>query len=662
LRQFFWHWQRRSTNGTVQIAHKANTASLPMNGQGDPHVRRDARLPVGPRLIIAIAVFLAVWGAKLTVIDAFGSDLPFWDQWAKEGEQLYAPWLDRGEVWRNLFVPHNEHRIAPTLLLNFGLMQASGQWDARVQCVVSAGLHAALLTGIFLWSARRLSCRWAHFAAVMLVAVGAAPIAGENILGGFQSQFYFLIGFSILAMGGLLLNRALSFWWWAGVVAGTAALVSMGSGFLWTIPVILISALRLWRRESQWSACTSLLTAVLIACLGGWLHTAVPAHQPFHAQSVAAFFLYAARCLSWPWMDRAWLGPILWFPWLALCATQLFNTVRSKWSIERTSDEATPAAVFITATGLWVLLQIAAVSYARGGGGEVPPSRYGDVASIGVMMSFCALALLKMRFDISPVIVGTWSGTVAVSLLLATHHLLHMALPNKKADNVAYERNVQQFILSDDIRVLEKKSVPFPNSDWLARVLRHQRVGAILPVSVRRPLPIVGLENGAPPDLPPLTNRVTRSVLGPGEWRSEVLPRGSGWWKIETCGHLAKEGASLSIRSAKDGGVLATIAPSKSALSHWRAAYVRAPAEPAVLVARTDSANHWFAFSEPVEMSALSHAVWLGGKYGIFVSCGGVLLGLGTIAASFHKFFHAVGSPHNSLSDNLTFRDTHGRV
>src|SRR5215213_4173804 len=81
---------------------------------------------------VAIALFLLIWGAKLAVIDRFGSDVPFWDQWAKEGELTYAPWLERGEFWRNLFVPHNEHRIAPTLAVNLALVMISGQWDARV--------------------------------------------------------------------------------------------------------------------------------------------------------------------------------------------------------------------------------------------------------------------------------------------------------------------------------------------------------------------------------------------------------------------------------------------------------------------------------------------------------------------------------------------------
>ena len=109
------------------------------------------------RVLLALAVFLVVVGAKLVVIERSGTDLPFWDQWAKEGELTHAPWLERGELWKNLFTPHNEHRIAPTLATNLALVATSGQWDARVQCVVSGALHALLLAALFLWASGQVS-------------------------------------------------------------------------------------------------------------------------------------------------------------------------------------------------------------------------------------------------------------------------------------------------------------------------------------------------------------------------------------------------------------------------------------------------------------------------------------------------------------------------
>jgi hypothetical protein len=154
------------------------------------------RAGIVPRLLLALAVFVVIVGAKLVVIERSGTDLPFWDQWAKEGELTHAPWLERGELWKNLFTPHNEHRIAPTLATNLALVASSGQWDARVQCVVSGALHALLLAALFLWAAGQV--RPNHLLPLFLLATvtGAAPISWENLLSGFQSQFYFLALFS----------------------------------------------------------------------------------------------------------------------------------------------------------------------------------------------------------------------------------------------------------------------------------------------------------------------------------------------------------------------------------------------------------------------------------------------------------------------------------
>jgi hypothetical protein len=138
-------------------------------------------------LVIAISVFFLVWSAKLWTIGRYGSDLPYWDQWAKEGEHLFVPLLTEGEFWSKLLLPHNEHRIAPTLALNATLLLwGDQQWDARVQCAASAMLHAVIAAGLVYWSAGRFRRRWGLGAVLVIVAVTMPPIAWENLLGGFN--------------------------------------------------------------------------------------------------------------------------------------------------------------------------------------------------------------------------------------------------------------------------------------------------------------------------------------------------------------------------------------------------------------------------------------------------------------------------------------------
>ena len=100
---------------------------------------------------LACCLFALILGAKLWVVDRFGSDIPNWDQWDAEGTNLFLPYFQHHLDFIDLFKPHNEHRIFFTKALNLGLLLAGGQWDARVQCVANAALHSAFAVMIFLW-------------------------------------------------------------------------------------------------------------------------------------------------------------------------------------------------------------------------------------------------------------------------------------------------------------------------------------------------------------------------------------------------------------------------------------------------------------------------------------------------------------------------------
>ena len=126
--------------------------------------------------------------------------MPYWDQWDAEAVQLLIPWFENDQFVFHLFQPHNEHRVVLTKLQNLALVLLGGQWDARLQCVANAVLSGLLAVGLWWMFTRDCARRW-H---VPLLAVSAAafglPLAWENILGGFHSQQYWLLGLSALAI------------------------------------------------------------------------------------------------------------------------------------------------------------------------------------------------------------------------------------------------------------------------------------------------------------------------------------------------------------------------------------------------------------------------------------------------------------------------------
>jgi hypothetical protein len=496
------------------------------------------------RAALALALFFTIWGAKLVTIDRYGSDLPYWDQWAKEGDYLLTPWAERHELWKNLFLPHNEHRIAPTLALNLVLVAQGGQWDARVQCVASAALHAALAAGLFLWTLRRFPLPWA-------LAAGSRPPPrrrSAHRLGKRPRRLPIPVllplrlhplrpprpPFRTRALPPLVARRRLR------------PPCSREHGLR---PARRRPARRDRRASShrqthpRRDAWITLAAALVIGGLGAYLRTPAPWHDTLHAKTLGAFLIYAARCLSWPLPQHPWLVLVLWLPWLGLFFHRARSALISQHSTLNSLSSAPHSAStdFLLAAGLWVLLQIAAVTYSRAGDGAMPASRYGDIAALGLIVSSLSLvqlaALVPCRHRNLSLFGAIYLGCIAACVVIATRDVVAGPLPDKKKESLASERSVQAFVLTDDYETFAKSPLPFPLPDWLARILRRPDIRAVLPTSVRAPLRIDGFATPAPSPAPPLPHRRAYTHSSATEWRSAPLPAATlAFWKIETTG------------------------------------------------------------------------------------------------------------------------------
>ena len=417
--------------------------------------------------------------------------MPYMDQLAKEGEMILAPYYEGTLRLADFFVPHNEHRIAPTLALNLALAAAGGKWDARVQCLANALLHGALAAAMvgFFW--RHFSRRWALSAAWLLAVLCALGLDWQNTLGGFQSQFYFLAGFSLAAIYGLLAVRGpLSVRWWVGLSCALLAVVSMGSGFLCAAPVALAVGLRCAanRRISMADGTTLLASAVFLGA--GWrLRAPAPWHAVLHARNAGDFLAYFAHCLSWPRPEWPWLGALVWLPWAILA-------VRAVWRPGPRYDERSEV---LLACGLWVLLQAAAVAYARGAGGGYPASRYGAVFSIGVAANLAVFPLLGGAAHGRPRagFAVLWIALVLGAGAAAASPIWRLELPAAAARYRECEANVRGYVLTGDVRFLEKGEQPLPYRDWLRRILDRPAIRAHLPESVGGPARMSALSETA---------------------------------------------------------------------------------------------------------------------------------------------------------------------
>ncbi|HRE84150.1 MAG TPA: hypothetical protein PLN52_24105 [Opitutaceae bacterium] len=573
-----------------------------------------------------IAVFLIVLGAKMIVIDRFGSDIPYWDQWNKQGDLILDPWLERGSAWETLPVPHSEHRIIPTLLLNVVLVLTNGQWDGRLESIVNAGLHALIVAVAVGALLRYFRAGVSSLLAAGLTLAVILPLGYENILSGFQSQFYIMMGLSLFCMYGMLCRPALSGLWWSGWLAGAVALVSMGSGFLAGVVVMMCAGLFFVSRwGNRRDALLTLIAGAVLAGIGAWLRAPAPWHDYLHAQSIQIFITYLLKCLAWPWVTTPWLAFLFWTPWLLFIGRWI-------WTRHASDDRF---ARLILAGGLWVAAQAAAVAYHRSAdGGETPASRYGDVFLMGLFFSGAALLELVREQQsagrrIKDGLAGAWVGVFLVGLWMGLVSVWGHLLPGWRDNMRACERNLQAYLATHDLAHLERGPIPFPVASELKRIIDKPTIGPIMPSSIRPPLPL----SAASPEQKPFTEArilplAYRKVieLAPGEhWESAVVSPSSGWWKIETTGDVGTAGATFEMVSAATGKVLAKIRPTKIPRGEWRAAYVPAPSEPAILKAQLAAPGQILGFSEPIEMAAGSYWAWQLCRQGKWF----VLLGLG---------------------------------
>jgi hypothetical protein len=448
----------------------------------------------------------------------------------------------------------------------------------------------------------------------------------------------------------------------------------MGSGVLAPAAVFVVLAWRLVRRDTTLRAAWPTLawTAVLVA-VGLLTRVEVSYHEHMKAKGVHDFVFCIMHNLQWPIPrgDAWWAAILLWLPWVAVT-----------WRGLRARGDAARAPLTIAALGGWVVLQVFATAYARGAGGDFPATRYMDTLAFGIAVNALALGWLiasgprtmdqgpptpSRRFSVP----GPWSLVLGLVWLavcgwglwtIMTTIVIYELPDNRKYFDKAESFMCAYLALGDRTDLLHD-DIPYPSADGLIERLNHTGIRERLPASIRPPLAMKAAtasaaftenlatlrsfdgrppRNGLSPATSPLPSHPTWGSFGKDgvattcEWRSAPLTATlGGWLKFETAGDLGRDGVALELRDASTDALLATVRPTKVPGDAWRAAYVRAPRGPFVVVARDASPERWLAFSAPVEMSNLSHAAWVLVKNGkLIAGCAAaacVLLGLAAL-------------------------------
>jgi hypothetical protein len=599
-------------------------------------------------LLLGCAVFLVVAGAKLAVVDRFASDLPNWDQWDAEGLALFLPYA-RGELtFTRLFEPHNEHRVVWSKLLALGLLKGNGQWDSRLEGSVNAALHAALAAAVVVLGVRRLAHHVRAAWVVLVVALMAPPISWHNAISSFHSQQYLLLLFSLPATALLAASAPWTWRWWTGVACAVLALFTQGSGLFAAaaaMGAVVADRNPLEALRARWP---TLVAGALVLAGGAALHVSVPYHDALKAHSAREFLLTFWHCLQWPAAGWSWFPLLAWAPWTWLA-----------WRSLRGRAETAERVVF--AIGIWALLQFAAMGYARGADAPWPPSRYLDTVAVGVGVNAFALLLTLSRMisrtwsasrertlfaNVGTVAawvaaLGVWGAFLGIGLIQELTVSWNEILPGEGERLSHREDSLRAYLITGDRVHLDGTEIPYPSADALLERIKHPELRAIMPASVRPPLPLAG---GAEPSSVFAPGAVDPAAAPPpalavwgshatgtgraatGSWRSEPVPAAAGgYWLFRVAGDLEAEAGAVELRDAADRR-LARLSNGTHRRHGWSTVIIPAPRVATTLAARDTSTANWVGFSGPTEMGTWSFVAWQAARWGETIAIAGFAL------------------------------------
>ncbi|BBX61119.1 hypothetical protein MSAS_02930 [Mycobacterium saskatchewanense] len=422
---------------------------------------------------VLAAVACTVFGAKLVVISALGSSMPLKDQWDGEAANLYAPYL-KGELsLADLVAPHNQHRILCSRLLTLMHLELGGEWNPRLEMILGAGVHTALITYLAALLMPLVAPRLRMLLACFTALLFAVPIGYENTLWGFQSPVYFTLLFGVAALAAFARAHPFSLRWFGGLTAavlsyfsfGTGVATLLGGGMLLGVQVIAGAR---ERRVREYAAIVVVLAFAAVAILD--LATAKPNSTP-------VTFIEGLLLLTFSIIVA--LIPALWY---------------CRYTLTRRPAIGDRAWVFIGIVA-WIAIQLALVAYGRG---AVVAVRYMDIILLLYPLALVAVLEFVRESDMTRfgrlARAGTvmWVFTVvaAVSFLGYYASLLGAMEWSRSAGQELV--NVRAYLATKDADHLRgrgggngKFDLAYPDPQRLAALLGDSDVRAILPHALR---------------------------------------------------------------------------------------------------------------------------------------------------------------------------------
>ncbi|MDC7787696.1 hypothetical protein PQJ75_04955 [Rhodoplanes sp. TEM] len=435
------------------------------------------------RLAPPAGCLLVVLGAKLWLIASHGSPTPFWDQWDAEAVLIYPAWLQGRLGLAELLAPHVDHRILFTRLLAIGLLALQDRWDPILQMVAGAVLHVGTLALVLAVLLRGLGAGERLALCGFAALVFGLPFGSDNTLWGFQSQFYFLLLFSVAGLVLLVPAPAFGPRWWAGLAVACAAYLGMASGGVALLAVLTVAVLQIAagqrRGGREWAA----LPVYAALFVGSWLLLPVlPGNDHLRPATVLAFVRSLLSAGAWPVVaPHVALG--------LLAAVALFvqaPVALVAAALWRERPGLRHHGWLLLGLWVWVALQALAIVYGRGA--AFPAPRYLDIFAVGLVLNFAILLWTLSRAGAGgrrlAAAASVWVLVVAAGAGRWFNGSTLFEIGYRRDMAVIQTERVKAYLASGDIRELQDRPplhIPYPTAERLAFALAQPGIRERLP-------------------------------------------------------------------------------------------------------------------------------------------------------------------------------------
>ena len=435
---------------------------------------------------LPIAAALVTVGSKCWLIASAGSPTPFNDQWGAEAAILYPRYFDGTLQISDLIAPHNEHRILMSRLWSLLLLQLNGYWDPILQMLANTLIYGGFV-GLFVGAFRSVLTRTSWIAFVFFSAlIFSLPFTWGNTLEGFNSQWYFMLLFSMATMFVVTHASALSARWWLAILMLFASYFSMAGGAATAIAVCAICAVQMacGRRAGR----LELFGLGFLAAITAGMVLYVPVlagHAALKAHSVGQLIQALAEIMSWP----AAIG--ITFVGTRIIGVMLIYAPASLASIHviRVCPPLSDRRWIFVVLTAWIVLQAAALAYGRAAAPVV--ARNLDVIIVGLPLNAaCLLYLLEtsgtwhLRRRLAIGAVAVWFVPILVGSSLAVFKQAARDIREKREFGRVETENLRAYLDSGDIRILENRpfmQIPYPDAQRLAELVSLPVIRRLLP-------------------------------------------------------------------------------------------------------------------------------------------------------------------------------------